>query len=69
MNTNAQLRPFVLSGGGSRGFAHLGVLKAGSYFVEPSELGKFGMFEFGKLEAIYETGLGFTSELLDGKPV
>jgi NTE family protein len=40
-----------------------------SYFVEPLELGKFGMFEFGKLESIYETGLGFTRELLNARPV
>lgn len=34
------------------------------YFVEPEGLGKFGMFEFGRLEAIYETGLDFTRILL-----
>ncbi|SEB10145.1 NTE family protein [Chitinophaga terrae (ex Kim and Jung 2007)] len=38
------------------------------YFVEPIELGRFGMFEFGKLEAIYETGLDYTRALLASEP-
>lgn len=40
-----------------------------SYFVEPSNLGKFGMFEFGKLEAIYEVGLNYTRKLLEDNPL
>ncbi|RFS24711.1 hypothetical protein DVR12_05795 [Chitinophaga silvatica] len=40
-----------------------------SYFVEPTALGKFGMFEFGKLEAIYEVGLDYTRKLLEDNPL
>jgi NTE family protein len=39
------------------------------HFIEPSELGQFGMFEFNRLEAIYTTGLDYTRQLLQKEPV
>ena len=35
-----------------------------SSFIEPVELGRYGMFEFNKLEDIYTTGLDYTRNLL-----
>lgn len=40
-----------------------------SYFIEPTELGKFGMFEFNHLESIYTIGLDYTRNLLQQEPV
>ncbi|RBL92425.1 patatin [Chitinophaga flava] len=39
-----------------------------SYFVEPAGLGKFGMFDFGKFDAIYTTGLEYTRTRLEEVP-
>ncbi|MBO9730707.1 MAG: patatin-like phospholipase family protein [Chitinophaga sp.] len=40
-----------------------------SYFIEPAELGRYGMFEFNKLEDIYTTGLDYTRKLLQQEEV
>ncbi|QJB35488.1 patatin-like phospholipase family protein [Chitinophaga oryzae] len=34
------------------------------FFIEPEGLGKFGMFDFSKFDAIYTTGLDYTRKLL-----
>ncbi|MFY0254778.1 patatin-like phospholipase family protein [Chitinophaga sp. 30R24] len=39
-----------------------------SYFVEPTGLGKYGIFEFNRLEDIYTTGLEYTQKLLQQTP-
>lgn len=39
------------------------------HFIEPTELGQYGMFEFNRLEAIYTTGLDYTRNLLQQEPV
>lgn len=40
-----------------------------SRFIEPEALGRFGMFEFNRLEDIYTTGLDYTRHLLQEEPV
>lgn len=40
-----------------------------SYFIEPEDLGKFGMFDFKHLEAIYTSGLEYTRRQLQEQPV
>jgi len=40
-----------------------------SYFIEPEDLGQFGMFEFNRLEAIYTSGLEYTRRQLQQQPV
>jgi NTE family protein len=39
-----------------------------SRFIEPDGLGKFGMFDFNKLENIYTIGLDYTRTLLQQNP-
>lgn len=40
-----------------------------SFFIEPADLGRYGMFEFNKLEDIYTTGLDYTRNLLQQEAV
>jgi len=39
-----------------------------SLFIEPAALGRFGMFEFNRLEDIYAVGLEYTRHLLQEQP-
>ncbi|TWF31818.1 NTE family protein [Chitinophaga polysaccharea] len=40
-----------------------------SQFIEPTGLGQFGMFEFNKLENIYNIGYDYTKNILQEQPV
>jgi len=39
-----------------------------SRFIEPAELGKFGMFDFKRFDAIYTVGLEYTRQVLQDSP-
>lgn len=39
-----------------------------SRFIEPQELGQFGMFDFKRFDAIYNVGLEYTRRVLQEKP-